>query len=182
MKRMLAATLALAIAAVAGCRKRESGPEDAFAQLQAGLRAKDGAKVWHYLATESRFFFDNLAKEAKTTAGDIAQAKPWMVFLGCSQAELAGIDGEKVVIFHMRTMDRTDDQHNHFAVVRDARAVYDIVNKLTKADGKMSRGDGKGFENIFFEFEDRMWKVNFESVQGYPGYLRYFHGPKREGI
>jgi hypothetical protein len=105
-----------------------------------------------------------------------------MVFLGCTQAELAGIDGKRVVEFHMRTMDRTDDQHNHFYVVRDANKVYDIVNKLTKADGKMSRGDGKGFENIFFEFEDRMWKVNFESVSGYPGYLRYFHGPKREGF
>ena len=184
MFRVFAASiaLALALATLSGCRKRESGPEDAFYEMQAAVKAKDGARVWRLLATQTRYYFDNMAKEAKGVAGDPAQAKPWMVFLGCTQAELAGIDGQKVVEFHMRTIDRSDDQHNHFQVIRDVKTVYEIVNKLTKADGKMSRGDGKGYELITFEFEDRMWKVEFEQVPSNPGWLRHFQGPKREGF
>ena len=181
MKHVLAPALGVLLVLCGGCRKRESGPEDAFNTMQAALVAKDGAKVWNLMAVESRHYFDKMAESARGSASSAKYAKPWMNFLSCTQAELNGITGAKVVEFHMRTLDRNDpEQHNHFRVVRDARAVYDIVNKLTKADGKMSKGDGPGFEPISFEFEDRMWKVNFDQVPSNPGYLKYFHGPKQE--
>lgn len=146
----------------AGC-SREAGPETAWKEFQAALKAKDGDKAWELLDLDTKGYFDNAGKRARDSATSETGAAAWAAFLECQPSDVKGMTGKKVFAAHVKGMERghSDDKvkvKNYVCELRDATRIYEINVKLDEADARVTITEGQ-YNKVDFRNENGVWKV-----------------------